>query len=206
MEARIATTRDVDAVTEVLAGAFENDPLWSWALPDRDAIAVWWRLFVEEALRFPWVWVLGDFAAVSVWIPPSEREMTEAGDARAEALVHELTGARAPAVLELMERFEAAHPHDPPHYCLTLLGTDPQRRGNGFGMELLRKNLALIDAEVMPAYLESTNPANLPRYESVGFRPHGTFERPDGRHTVTTMWRAASTSGARSSPSPEPSA
>jgi GNAT superfamily N-acetyltransferase len=206
MEARVATPRDLDAATEILAGAFEHDPLWSWALPDRDAIGVWWRLFLEEALRFPWVWVLGDFAAVSVWIPPGESEMTEAGEARAEELVHELTGARAAEVLELMTRFEAAHPHDPPHYCLTLLGTDAQRRGNGYGMELLRQNLAVIDAEGMPAYLESTNPANLPRYESVGFSPHGSFERPDGLHTVTTMWREAASSGEKSSPSPARSA
>ncbi len=73
MEARVATARDLDAASEVLAGAFEHDPLWSWALPDRDAISVWWRLYLESALR-------------------------------------------APEVLTLLERFECAHPHDPPHY------------------------------------------------------------------------------------------
>lgn len=151
----------------------------------------WWKLFVDEALRFPWVWVLGDFVAVTVWIPPGEPEMTEAGEAHAEELVHELAGPPPPMVLELLERFERAHPHDPPHYCLTLFGTDPERRGNGYGMELLRQNLAVIDADGMPAYLESTNSANLPRYESVGFKPHGTFDRPDGGSTVTTMWRPA---------------
>jgi hypothetical protein len=41
----------------------------------------------------------------------------------------------------------------------------------------------------MPAYLESTNPANLRRYEGVGFAASGTFELPDGGPTVTTMWR-----------------
>ena len=192
MEARVATERDVDGVTEILAGAFEDDPLWSWAFTGRVAMSKWWRLFVEEALRFPWVWVLGDFAAVSVWIPPGETEMTEAGEARAEELIHELAGVPAPMVLELLGRFERAHPHDPPHYCLTLLGTDPQRRGNGYGMELLRQNLEMIDAQGMPAYLESTNPANLDRYQRQGFRPHGSFERPDGGSIVTTMWRDAS--------------
>jgi GNAT superfamily N-acetyltransferase len=195
LTARVATTRDLDGATEVLAGAFEHDPLWSWALPDRDAIAAWWRLYLEEALRFPNVWVLDGFVAVSVWIPPGEAELSEAGEERAVELVHRLAGERTAAVLELLERFEAAHPHEPPHFCLTLLGTDPRRRGNGYGMELLRQNLAAIDSEGMPAYLESTNPANLARYESVGFRPHGSFERPDGELTVTTMWRDA-TSGA----------
>jgi GNAT superfamily N-acetyltransferase len=193
VDIRVATEGDADAVAEVLAGAFERDPLWSWAFQDRIAMGKWWRLFVDEALRFPWVWVLGDFAAVSVWIPPGESEMTEAGEERAEELVHELAGVPAPMVFDLLQRFERAHPHEPPHYYLSLLGTDPERRGSGYGMDLLRRNLELIDAEGMPAYLESTNPVNLDRYRSVGFEPHGTFERPDGQHTVTTMWRDAIT-------------
>jgi predicted GNAT superfamily acetyltransferase len=58
-------------------------------------------------------------------------------------------------------------------------------------MALLAENLTLIDAEHMPAYLESTNPANDARYASVGFEAVGAFETPDGRHRVTTMWREA---------------
>ena len=38
-------------------------------------------------------------------------------------------------------------------------------------MALLADNLALIDAERMPAYLESTNPANNARYERQRVRP-----------------------------------
>jgi hypothetical protein len=42
----------------------------------------------------------------------------------------------------------------------------------------------------MPAYLESTNPRNLPRYEAPGFRAHSTFG-PAGGPVLTTMWRGA---------------
>ena len=40
----------------------------------------------------------------------------------------------------------------------------------------------------MPAYLESTNPVNLPRYEALGFAPTGEFG-PAGGPVITTMWR-----------------
>jgi hypothetical protein len=40
----------------------------------------------------------------------------------------------------------------------------------------------------MPAYLESTNPANLKRYESVGFQERERLTMPSGA-VVTTMWR-----------------
>ena len=56
-------------------------------------------------------------------------------------------------------------------------------------MGLLAANLARVDAAHMPAYLESTNPGNLRRYESVGFEVNGEFALPDGGPTVTTMWR-----------------
>ena len=58
-------------------------------------------------------------------------------------------------------------------------------------MELLAANLARINTEGMPAYLESSNPANNARYEGLGFKRHGEFSTPDGEHRVTTMWREA---------------
>jgi hypothetical protein len=57
-------------------------------------------------------------------------------------------------------------------------------------MALLRENLKLVDAERLPAYLESTNPANDKRYESVGFEKIGSFTTPYGA-VVSTMWRSA---------------
>ncbi len=41
----------------------------------------------------------------------------------------------------------------------------------------------------MPAYLESSNPANDRRYEALGFKRIGAFSTPDGQHSVSTMWR-----------------
>ena len=42
----------------------------------------------------------------------------------------------------------------------------------------------------MPAHLESTNPANLPRYEALGFRRMAEFN-PEGGPVIRTMWRNA---------------
>ena len=100
-------------------------------------------------------------------------------------------GSAAPDYLELLTRFEAAHPRDEPHYYLSLLGTHPQHRGNGIGIALLEHVLALIDADGFPAYLESSNPANNHRYAAVGFEVVGEFSYPGGGPVVTTMWRLA---------------
>jgi GNAT superfamily N-acetyltransferase len=104
-------------------------------------------------------------------------------------MLHDLAGDRAGEVLDLVERFDVSHPAEPAHYYLSLLGTHPGHRGKGLGMALLARNLITIDAEGVPAYLESTNGANDKRYESQGFRRVGSFSRPDDQVTISTMWR-----------------
>jgi ribosomal protein S18 acetylase RimI-like enzyme len=188
-EVRSATEADFDAVTNTLWLAFGEDPLWRWVFPEHAKLEPWWRLLIGGALRHGWVWILGDFAAASVWIPPGREELTPDEEDRVEPLFEELIGTRAADAMKLLERFDASHPRDTPHYYLSILGTHPSHRGRGLGMSLLAHNLRRIDEEGMPAYLESSNPANDRRYEGVGFERVGEFSTPDGRHTLTTMWR-----------------
>lgn len=186
-----AAARDVDAVTATIASAFAQDPLWTWALPDLGARASWWRFLIASALRYPNVHVYGDFEAASVWIPPSSSELTPEEEKAVTPLLERLAGDRAPQIAALLEAFDASHVHTEPHYYLTLLGTRADRRGNGLGTRLLESDLVHIDAERAPAYLESSNPANVARYERLGFSQVGEFSTPDGSHAVATMWRAA---------------
>ena len=186
---RRATTEDLDGLTATLTAAFANDPVWSWAFPDQQGLAAWGRLLIGSALRYRWVWTIDDYAAAAVWIPPGGVELTEEEAAQVEPMLDDLIGPRAGEILDLVERFDANHPAEPAHYYLSLLGTHPSHRGKGLGMALLARNLETIDAEGFPAYLESTNAANNKRYEGQGFRQVGSFSRPDGQVTITTMWR-----------------
>jgi GNAT superfamily N-acetyltransferase len=180
---------DAATVVEVIAGAFLNDPTWSWAFPDPVARKRWWTFCIDEALRYPWTFKTNGFETVSVWIPPSGTEFSHDGEQRVPHLLKELVGSRAPDVAELLHRFDRAHPRNEPHYYLSLLGTRDEHRGRGLGMALLEENLARIDAERMPAYLESSNPGNNHRYESVGFVAVVTFQAPGDGPVVTGMWR-----------------
>jgi GNAT superfamily N-acetyltransferase len=188
-EPRAATASDLDGVTATLTAAFATDPLWSWAFPDSADLAVWWRYFIASALRYPWVWISGDYAAAAVWIPPNGIELTAEEEEGVKTLIRDLIGLRCDDVMELLDRFEASHPREAPHYYLSLLGTHPDRRGEGLGMALLADNLRRTDAEGIPTFLESSNPANNASYERLGFRQVGEFTTPDGARTVATMWR-----------------
>lgn len=186
-----AVPSEAEPIVEVIAEAFLHDPTWSWAFPDPGVRRRWWSICVDEALRYPWVLRAERYDAVSVWIPPGGTEFSAEAEARVPALLHELVGARAAEVGELLNRFGAAHPRHAPHYYLSLLATADAQRGRGLGMALLRENLARIDLERGHAYLESSNPSNNARYASLGFTPVGSFQAPGGGPTVTGMWREA---------------
>jgi GNAT superfamily N-acetyltransferase len=195
--ARIAKAAEFEMALTTIVGAFYADPLWSWMFPDpgeRTAQhATVFGLYVGASLPKDGVWMSDDRAsAVAVFTPPGERELSEEAEGRLEAFIHESLGEHAAAVLETLERFQAATPQGPPFYYLSFLGTHPESRGRGLGMGLLAEIAARADREGRPIYLESTNPANTPRYERLGFRGQTAFSTPDESHIVTTMWREPS--------------
>jgi GNAT superfamily N-acetyltransferase len=192
--ARVATTEELDALTETLTLAFREDPVWSWGFAVRErgleGMRAAWRLYLHSALDYDWVWCTDDTAAVALWIPPGEPDLAPDDEERFEPLMREALGADAEPLFAAFERFEEARPAEP-HYYLSLLGTHPDRSGEGWGMGLLADNLARIDAEGAAAYLESSNPANVPRYERLGFAVFDEFAVSDGI-AVAQMWREPS--------------
>jgi GNAT superfamily N-acetyltransferase len=193
VDARLARDADIPAAVEALVRAFYADPVWSWAFPDPELRLeqhrVVWRLVAEAAVSYESAWLTGDCAAVALWIPPGRPELLPEDEARLPSLLAELLGDGAARVLDTFERFDAAHPETEPHYYLSLLGTHPDHRGQGLGMGLLADSLARFDAEGKPAFLESSNPLNTPRYEGLGFVVCGEFELSGDGPSVTQMWR-----------------
>jgi ribosomal protein S18 acetylase RimI-like enzyme len=193
---RIAVPADIDAVTEIIALAFADDPVWGTALGRPDGAIThhraYWRLFVEGAVPQGMVFRSDDDAAVAVWIPPGGEEMS---DDQVEELRQVVTDNLEPGVQEAMfalwDRFDENHPRAEPHVYLSLLATRPDSRGQGIAQALVRQNLADFDRQGLAAYLESTNPANDHRYERLGFSKIGEFEGAAPGSIVSTMWRAA---------------
>jgi GNAT superfamily N-acetyltransferase len=124
-----------------------------------------------------------------VWLPPGAWKIGAGDQLRMlPAIVKTLSWRWLPSRLGGFNRMEAAHPEEPPHWYLAVVATDPDHQGKGLGSALLGDQLARVDAEGLPAYLESTKEANVPLYERHGFQVTGTFDLPNGPR-LWLMWR-----------------
>jgi GNAT superfamily N-acetyltransferase len=83
---------------------------------------------------------------------------------------------------------EKVHPKEE-HYYLEALGTRQDMQSKGVGSAMIRHMLDRCDTEGMPAYLESSNPRNVPFYARHGFEKTGEIVAGKGAPTVTAMWR-----------------
>ena len=201
----MAGRADAREAADVLARAFHDDPEFSWMLPVEDTRnRRLRRYFVTElrhgSLRHGGVEVARDgerIAGVAVWFPPGTWSGTQVG-----ALPGYLRafGRRLGVCSRYASVAVRAHPREQPHWYLAIIGVDPSRKGQGVGAALPRSRLERCDKQGMAAYLESSNPQNVPLYEHFGFQVTGVLDLPKGAPAVTTMWRPERSSP----PSPVP--
>ena len=99
-------------------------------------------------------------------------------------------GRRLIAARDVDETMQGNHPEEP-HWYLAVIGSDPTVRSKGYGHALMHSRLERCDAEYAPAYLESSNPDNVPYYTRFGFEVTSEIVLPSGGPTIWPMWREA---------------
>ncbi|MFE9658416.1 GNAT family N-acetyltransferase [Streptomyces sp. NPDC005955] len=184
-----ATLDDARAVSRTLAGAFADDPMMRWFLPDEATRAVrldryFTTIFTRHYARHGLCERTG--AAAAFWVAPGAQAMP---DAETVQELVDVLGEQGPLFREALEG-AAAHAPTEPHWYLAVLGADPVVRGQGHGSALLRSGLARADAAGLPVYLDSSKESNIPVYEHFGFTVLAGAELPGGGPTLWPMRRA----------------
>ena len=90
--------------------------------------------------------------------------------------------------LRVLGAMEKAHPSEP-HYYLEAIGTRQDWQSKGVGSAVMAAMLERCDREGLPAYLESSNPRNIPFYARHGFEVRPLVPLPPGAPPMTPMWR-----------------
>lgn len=63
----------------------------------------------------------------------------------------------------------------------------PMQQGRGHGSRLMEAALSRCDADGVPAYLESSDPRNIPLYERFGFQGLGRIQAGDSPAMVPML-------------------
>lgn len=185
----IAENERERAVAKIVA-AFADDPVERWMFPELHEYTRHFPAFVEAfggaAFAHDAAWQMDDFAAVALWLPPG---VQADGEAIGTFFTDRVSPDKQEDLAAVAGRMEDLHPEHP-HWYLPWLAVDPERQGTGLGGALLEECLARIDADRMPAYLETPNPRTIPFYERHGFEVTGQAAA-GGCPPVTMMLRAA---------------
>lgn len=188
VEVRAAIEQEQQAVIDVITLAFSTDPMARWAFPSPQTYLAIWpqavKAFGGHGFAHGTVHLAAGNAAAAMWLPPGVQPDSERLRVLTEQHAPPERQADMAQVFQQMGRF---HPEEPCWY-LPLIGVDPASQGQGYGSALLRYALEQVDRTGAPAYLESSNPRNVPLYERHGFNVLGSIQAGSSP-TVVPMLR-----------------
>jgi len=189
---RSATPDDVAALGAVLGRAFADDPIWCWIYPQPDRgrrLRRMFRTLLAVSLARG-ATVLTDEAGlgVAIWQQSDDRDLGLAGNVRVGAAMV-ASRARLRRGQAVIREIERRHPRHPPHWYLSVLGTDPAHQGTGVGSALVGHVVDDPANAGEAAYLETETEANVPFYRRFGFDVVDELDVPGGGPHLWLMWR-----------------
>ncbi len=193
VEVRRARPADVPGLAHTLARAFYDDPVAEWAFRSdacrASALERFQAIRARQLMKNEEVWTAEDHSCAALWAVPGRWRASIAETAEVtRAFMHPRLIGRLPLVGFGWLRLESKHPADPPHYYLAVLGTDPERQGQGLGSALMRPVLERCDEDGVGAFLESSKESNIAFYARHGFRVTQEIRLPRGP-SMWKMWR-----------------
>lgn len=182
---------DTAAVGELLAASHARYPAFGHLWPDsaarRRALTPFLRAAASDAAGLQASDIGTDargIVAVALWLPPGSFPWSPIRQARAlPALLR--TALAAPRAAASFARLGAAAARTAPgeaHWYLEALGVHPRAQRRGWGQRVIGPGLQRADADGLPCYVETSDPANVDFYNHLGFEvaaptlnhlPHG---------------------------------
>ena len=188
---RKATEADLPAIIDAMAHAFYDDPVFTWLFPDDEKrFAQSRKYFMGRArtlIKQDEIYTVEGGAAAAMWARPGDWHDPPLDVARQFAALLPALWKRVPRSLAGLREIEERHPRKP-HWYLSVLGTHPERQGEGIGSALLQPVLSECDRLEIPSYLETGKERNVHFYTRHGFVVTEEIRMPDGP-PMWLMWR-----------------
>jgi ribosomal protein S18 acetylase RimI-like enzyme len=173
---RTLTAADEARAIDTIVLAFAADPVARWCWPESHqyltSMPGFTRAFGGGAFLHNGAHSSDDYAGAALWLPPNVHSEEEA---LGEILQRTVSASIRGDLFAVFEQMATYHPTEP-HWYLPMIGVDPAYQGKGYGGALLKYGLEQCDRDHAAAYLESTNPRNIPLYQRHGFEVLGTIQ------------------------------
>jgi ribosomal protein S18 acetylase RimI-like enzyme len=176
IEVRSATAEERPHAVATIVAAFVTDPIARYALATPhdylQEFPAQVRAFAGGSFAHGTADIAADFGGVALWLPPG---VAPDGEALAQEFQRTAKAEHLADVLASFEQMDRTHPKQP-HWYLPMIGVEPNAQGAGLGGALMRHAVARCDAQGALAYLESSNPRNIPLYQRHGFEAMGEIQ------------------------------
>lgn len=176
----------------ITANAFRDDPFNHWTFGTEAAMRHTFTSYARHVYTPRGYCCLAGDDAAAMWLAPgTDKELPlQAIPGLALCL---LANGGPKTLMRAMTADAAIAAQKPqiPHVYLFTIAVRPALQGQGYGRRLMQPVLEACDRARLPAYLESSNPANLGFYGSLGFKVSGDIQAAPGAPPMTPMWREA---------------
>ncbi|MGD9630572.1 MAG: GNAT family N-acetyltransferase [Pyrinomonadaceae bacterium] len=164
------------AAIGVITLAFSTDPIARWVYPDPHEYLTHFpefiRAFAGKAFERSTAYLSPRAKGAALWLGPG----VEPDEDPLIGLFWSTTSDEVQKDLfPMFEKMGEFHPKEP-HWYLPMIGVEPGHQGMGIGASLMQHALSTCDSDRLPAYLESSNPKNIPLYERFGFETIGIIQ------------------------------
>jgi ribosomal protein S18 acetylase RimI-like enzyme len=189
------TSAQTKRAGETLARAFQDDPLFTYFIPDaferQTVLPSLLAMMARYSVCYGEAYATSPrLEGVACWFPPGQAEMTLRRILRIAGISLLYYFIKVGAALSKYFSYTTyagkLHERHTPgsHWYLSSIGVDPRFQGKGLASQLLRPMLSRIDQERLPCFLETQTETNVSLYQHFGFQvvETGTIPRTDLTH------------------------
>ncbi len=177
-----------EITADILADSFQNDPIITWVSSDPTYRKFVFTLSLPLFLQHGHVYFTADRQGAALWLPPGILMNPPITMGLVWTYFRRYGIGSIRRSFSLLTQMKKSHPVAR-HYYLFAIGVRPEARRRGIGSALIRHVLSRCDSEQIPAYLENTNPRNIPFYLLHGFEVLQELTPTAGGPKLWTMLR-----------------
>jgi len=170
--------KDIPKTGAVLAGAFQNDPVWEKVLAG--AAIEQRRAFFESPVRYGLKYgrvyaASANLEGIAAWVPGEHADMTLWRGFRSGSIFSGMklgmkTIMQMKPIFEPLEADRRANMAGRAYVYLMIIGVAPEFQSRGLGGKLLRAIIQESESAGTPLYLETATVRNVGMYKRFGFK------------------------------------